>query len=181
MSAANLKLAKKYARALFELYTPMDLDAAGAGLSELAATVGASHELLRILRHPLVDFERRAAVLREICARLRPGDRILANFAEQLLKNNHLPLLPLTALSFKSILDRYRQLLTLQVVSAFDLGEHERDAFTERIRALAGPLVEIHWYVNPEIIGGLVVRAGDRVLDASLHGCLERLRAGLAA
>ena len=66
------------------------------------------------------------------------------------------------------------------VTSAAPLEEAERAALAERLAALTGQRVEIEERVDPALLGGLQVRIGDRLIDGSVRGRLERLRATLS-
>jgi F-type H+-transporting ATPase subunit delta len=67
------------------------------------------------------------------------------------------------------------------VTSAQPLEPAELAAIAERVAALSGARVEVHSTVDPALIGGLTVRVGDRLIDASVRGRLSRLRESLVA
>jgi F-type H+-transporting ATPase subunit delta len=179
MARTSRKIAKKYAQSLFWLCAPESLDAVRAGLLDLAAALREFPELRYTLRNPAIEIRTRIEVLREVSRRIRPDDPIFANFASLLLQNGRLDILPQVAEVFAKMTQAYKKLLSLQITSAFDLREEERNALTHEIGRRLGPQVAISWYVNPNILGGMIVRAGDRVLDGSVKGSLERMRSQL--
>jgi F-type H+-transporting ATPase subunit delta len=67
------------------------------------------------------------------------------------------------------------------VTSAAPLSDAERDAVRERLAAMTGDTVEIETRVDPSLLGGILVRMGDRLIDGSVRGRLERLRTRLTS
>ena len=176
MARTSRKTAKKYAAALFGLCLPEKLDSVAAALAELAETFTLNPLLTLALRTPSLELGAREGALREICARVNPGDEVFANFAALLLHNNRIAMLSQVTLAFNQIVSAYRKQLSLDVATAGELPQEERDAFTARLRDELGPLVSVNWYVNADLLGGMIVRSGDRVLDGSVRGSLERMR-----
>ena len=82
---------------------------------------------------------------------------------------------------FNELLRRERGIVLAEVRSALPLDDAERQAISERLAALTGDTVEISEMVDPLLIGGIAVRIGDRLYDASVRSRLERLRARLTA
>jgi len=176
MARTNRKAAKKYAAALFKLYPPEELEPVSEALAELAQTF-AEHSALRVvLRTPSLDLKSREAALREICSRIHPEDVLFSNFAVVLLRNNRLTALPQVSQAFDNMLAEYRRILRLDVATAADLPPEERDAFVARMQNEFGPMLSVNWLVNEEILGGLIIKVGDRVLDSSVRGSLEQMR-----
>jgi len=77
--------------------------------------------------------------------------------------------------------DREHGVVVANIASAEPLEPADLAAIAERVGAGAGARVEVHATVDPELIGGLTVRVGDRLIDASVRGRLERLRDSLIA
>ncbi len=78
-------------------------------------------------------------------------------------------------------MDREHGVVVANVTSAEPLEPADLAAIAERVGAGAGARVEVRATVDPELIGGLTVRVGDRLIDASVRGRLERLRDSLVA
>jgi ATP synthase F1 delta subunit len=81
---------------------------------------------------------------------------------------------------YEQLWDREEQILPVQVTSAIDLEEGVVDSIGERIREQTGRKVEISSRVDPEIIGGVVLRVGNSILDASIRNRLNQLRQQVA-
>ena len=179
MARTNRKAAKKYAAALFKLYPSEKLELVSEALAELSRTFAMNPALKVVLRTPSLELKAREAALREICLRIHPDDVLFANFAVVLLRNNRLAALPQVSQVFSRMLEEYRRILRLDVATAADLPIDERDAFVARMQSEFGPMLSVNWLVNEEILGGLIIKAGDRVLDSSVRGSLEQMRSYL--
>jgi len=170
---AETTLARPYARAAFDL-----ADRAGAvetwseNLSSAAAAV-ATEAFQRVIGHPKVEPER----LLELFAPVLGGapDGPFENFLKVLMHYRRLPLLPEIATQFETLRRAQEQKLKVNVVSAVALDQAQRDRLAERLRAKFGTDIEMETDVDKDLIGGLVVRAGDKVIDASVRGRLEQL------
>ncbi len=93
-----------------------------------------------------------------------------------LLRRGRIHQLPTVAAEFRR-LDNARQGITLATAtSAAPLSPDEIRAITARLEQLSGGRVELDVQVDPSLLGGLIVRVGDRLIDGSVRGRLERLR-----
>ena len=82
---------------------------------------------------------------------------------------------------FRELVRRQRGIALAEVRTALPLSDDERTAIAERLRALTGDRIEMNEMVDESLIGGIVVRIGDQLYDASVRSRLERLRARLTA
>jgi F-type H+-transporting ATPase subunit delta len=80
---------------------------------------------------------------------------------------------------FTELLRTHRGIALAEVHSALPLGDEQRAAIVARLQDLTEAEIEIHETVDPDLIGGIAVRIGDQLYDASIRGRLERLRARL--
>ena len=91
------------------------------------------------------------------------------------------PEVELVAVHFDRLLDRSRGIVAATVTSAAPLSPDEARAVGARVQAMTGKQVRLSATVDPDLIGGLIVRVGDQWIDASVRGRLERLRDQLVA
>jgi F-type H+-transporting ATPase subunit delta len=117
------------------------------------------------------DFLQRAA------GELQP---LAVNLVRLLNQKNRLELLPQIAERFQELLDEQRGIAHVQVLTAVEMSGDERDALARRLSILTGKQVDIQTFVEPEILGGLVVRIGDRLIDGSSKSKLLTLKRQLA-
>jgi len=176
--AAN-KLARRYAKAIAELYT--DPKQLGKILSELKswASMMQNHpDLKLVFSVPSITMEQRQAVLKDLCdkagykketfqilATLAPDDRIL--FTAEISEKLHLSILEKTGGTMMS------------VVSAADLTANEKEKIESKFSKLFNTRVEPSYETNAHLLGGFVVQAKGHTFDSSLKGQLERLSESL--
>ena len=171
--------ARRYAEAAFELgRSDESLDAWSEDLARLSDAL-ASLQVETVVRHPAIAFERKQELLRRVV-----GDGVspqALNLVLLMIRRGRPKQVPAMVERFNELLRRERGVVRAEVRSALPLEEPEREAISERLRALTGDAVEINELVDPSLIGGIAVRIGDRLYDASVRSRLERLRARLTA
>lgn len=173
------KIGKRYARALFESYFPSELEAVRDALGVFVTLWEENATLSQVMANPAYSIEGRKSSLRDIAEKLRPGDKKFANLFDTLIENNRIKNCKEIHLSFVKLIEELKKLLSLEIVSAFDLGSDEKESITSRIAKEHGSLATVSWQVDKDIIGGLLIRAGDTVLDNSIKGALRRAQGAL--
>jgi F-type H+-transporting ATPase subunit delta len=177
--ARRTTASRRYAEAAFELALRDDtVDAWERDLATAAQLVG-DERVARIVDNPSRPFAERRKVLDDLLnRRIKPeARRLVALLAER----GRLDLLPEIALEYGELLKRHRGIVTAIVTSAVPLTADESRALEERLRDMTGATIELEPRIDPALIGGLTVRIGDRLLDGSVRGRLERLREQLIA
>ncbi|HTC86572.1 MAG TPA: F0F1 ATP synthase subunit delta [Candidatus Acidoferrum sp.] len=171
--------ARRYAEAAFQLAGRDDtFDAWAADLS-LAADLIGDERVAHVVNNPSVALsERQAALGRLLGKRVTP---LTLNLVRLLDQRGRLRLLPAIAADYTALLDAKRGIVAATVTSATPLGTDETDAVRARVEAITGSTVKLQTAVDPALIGGLTVQIGDRMIDASVRGRLERLRDQLVA
>ena len=177
--AGSTTAARRYAEAALEIARrDGTLD---AWLVELRLAVGllGVKEAATVVDNPAIAWEQRRAIITGLL-----GSRVgtpTRNLVLLLAKRGRLATLPRVADEFKRLVDREHGVVVANVTSAQPLEPADLEAIAERVRAIAGARVEVQAAVDPELIGGLTVRVGDRLIDASVRGRLARLRGSLVA
>lgn len=171
--------ARRYADAAFEVgLRDGTVDAWRAEL-EAAARVLGEERVMRGLTNPAIPLATREAVVGDaIGSRV---SRSVLNLVHLLLRRGRIELLPRIAAEFKRLDDDRLGITPATAISAAPLGPDEIRALTSRLEQLTGGRVELDSQVDPSVIGGLVVRVGDRLIDGSVRGRLERLRSRLVS
>ena len=166
--------ARRYAEAVFDLAERDGAHDAWLGGLELAATVVGDPRVARQVDNPARPFaERRETLDRLLAARVSPA---VLNLVRLLASRGRLDRLGAVAVEYKRLLDRDRGIVAAFVTSALPLDAAETAALRARVEAMTGATVDLRTSVDPAMIGGLTVRVGDTLLDASVRGRLERLR-----
>ena len=165
--------AKRYAQAVFAIARDagtfdqwlLDLDA----LAALIANPGAADFLAR----GKVSAADKEAFLTSTLAGLSP---LAMNLARLLVRKDRTTLAPFIAQTFRAMADAERGIASAEVRTAVPLGDAEREAVAQRLSRLTGRRVAIEVRVDPALLGGMVARIGDTVIDGSVRGKLVALR-----
>jgi F-type H+-transporting ATPase subunit delta len=176
--AATSTVARRYAEAVFELGEESNsLDQWREDLDVLAVVAG-DGGVLAVLENVRTPMEERLALLERALAGMSPLAR---NLGAMLVSRGRFGLLPQIARIFEEMLDARNNVVRAEVTSAVPIAEDERRAVVERVRALTGARdVRLETRVDPNIIGGLILRVGDRLIDGSVRARLVQLRRRLA-
>jgi F-type H+-transporting ATPase subunit delta len=178
MARARTGNARRYAEAAFEI-------AARDGSVELwlaqldrAAAAVADPGVMRRLENPRVPLaERHSALISVLGADLQAQ---VANLIGLLMRRRRLDALPTIAREFRRLYNRHAGIVEATATSAAQLDQAEVDALRARLEQISGARVELALDVDPALLGGVQVRLGDRLIDGSVRGRLERLRIRLA-
>jgi F-type H+-transporting ATPase subunit delta len=103
------------------------------------------------------------------------------SFLRVLADNGRLDLLPEIAAQYEVLRAEVENTVDVTITSAIELTGEQREKFSASLKKRLGRNVRLHCEVDPRLIGGAVVRAGDFVIDGSLQGKLERLGSGVSA
>ncbi|HEV8516167.1 MAG TPA: F0F1 ATP synthase subunit delta [Candidatus Limnocylindrales bacterium] len=170
---------RRYAEAAFDLAVRDDTVDEWLDQLDRAATIGRDEDVARILENPALPLRRREEVLERALGKnaLPP----LRNLCALLLRRGRIDLLPQVARAFRQLQQRREGITEALITSALPLDDDEVRQITERLERRTGGRVEAEVEVDPSLLGGLQVRLGDRLIDGSVRGRLERLRARLVA
>lgn len=177
-------VARRYARALFKLGEERgDVAAVLAELGELVACVQGSASLGRVLFTPIHPREQRLGVVRDLAGRLGLCDEVRA-FAMILVEENRTGRLPQIRDALEELVDRAAGRVKAEVTSARALDPEEVGALRAALSRRTSAEVTLELDVDPDLIGGVVARVGDLLLDGSVRTQLTslggRLRRGSA-
>lgn len=166
--------ARRYAEAAFELARRDGaIDAWFDGLTTAAALLRDARVLARIDNPALPLTDRRAILDRLLGDRVPVGVR---NLSRLLVERGRIDRIVVVAAEYGRLRNRERGIVEAIVTSAVPLGPAETAAVKGRVEAMTGRSVDLETRVDGGLIGGLTVRVGDTLLDASVRGRLERLR-----
>jgi F-type H+-transporting ATPase subunit delta len=166
--------ARRYAEAAFQVAVRDGTLAEWRSELDAAATVATDERVVKVLANPAIPVERRAAVLAELL-----GDRAsrpVQNLIQLLLRRGRIEALPRVAAEFRRLDDERQGITKATATTAAPLTPDEVRTLTERLELSTGRRVVLDVEIDPSLLGGLVVRVGDRMIDGSVRGRLERLR-----
>jgi F-type H+-transporting ATPase subunit delta len=174
MAKPGATAARRYAEALFELATRDNaLDAYGEGL-ELAAGVLGDEQALPFLRNPARPLRERTDLVDRMLAERVPVP--VLKLVGLLVQRGRIDRIAAVAAEYRRNLNRERGVVDALATTAMPLTSDETEALRRRITAMTGRTVELRVEVDDSLIGGLTVRVGDTLYDASVRSRLERLR-----
>lgn len=165
--------ARRYAEAAFQL---AERDGViEPWLRHLQAVAGAlgDEQVVRALENPAIPLKQREAA---ISAAAKGAPVQVRNLLLLLLRRDRLGLVPRVAAEYKRLYDQREGITPAIVTSALPLDKAEVKEIRDRLQQLTGGTVELDFRVDPSLLGGVVVRLGDQLLDGSVRGRLERLR-----
>jgi ATP synthase F1 delta subunit len=172
------EIAAVYARSLFEAAQENGrLDEVREQLGQVADALEGDRDLQIFFFSPYLSSDEKKEGLRRA---VTGADPLMENFLELLIENHRMPALLRIRREYERLWEKENQLLPVQITSAVALDEQVVRQIGDRIGEQTGRKVELSSQVDPDVLGGLVVRVGNTVLDASIRHRLEQLRKQVA-
>ena len=172
------ELASVYARSLFQAAQDRDdLDTVREQLGQFADAVAEDRDLQFFFFSPSLSSDEKKQGLHNAVTGAEP---LVQNFLELLIENHRMPAVFRIRREYDRLWDEENKLLPVVVTSAVELDEEVVRSIGDRIGQQTGRKVELSSTVDPDVLGGLVVRVGNTVLDASIRHRLEQLRKQVA-
>jgi F-type H+-transporting ATPase subunit delta len=172
------EIAEVYSRALFEVVVERGvLDTVRQQLDQFADALEDNRELAVFFFSPYFSTEEKKAALHRA---VLDADPAFMNFLEALLERSRMPAVFRIRTRFDEMWEEEHKLLPVEVTSAIELDEETVRSIGDRVRRQTGRTVELSSHVDPEILGGVVLRVGNFILDASIRNRLEQLRKQVA-
>ena len=172
------EIAQVWARALFEVAEESDLlDVVRDQLAQFVAALDGSRDLAFFFFSPYFSTEEKKSGLERA---VTGGEPILMNFLEALIERHRMPVIFRVKARYDELGDDERDLLPGEVTSAIELDKSTVSSIGERIGEQTKRTVELSSKVDPDILGGIVLRVGNVILDASIRNRLEQLRKQVA-
>ena len=168
-------LAGRYASALFDLaLSERQIDAVSRSLDTLAQALLDSKEFAELVASPLVSRDQAGLALGALGPALGL-DPLTTNFLGVLARNGRKSQLRPVIRAFKRLAADHRGETSAEVTTAHPLNDDQLAALRKQLRARAGREVAIEAAVDPAILGGIVVKLGSQMIDASIRTKLNRL------
>ena len=170
-------LAKRYAKAIFSLGKEQDkVDTYAESLAAIAELFeNAELEVADALTNPLYPLEARQKVMAKI-AEAVDADTVLTSFLNLLIEKNRVDVLPEIARQVQVMVDREENISHGSVTSAIKLDKGLLEKIQATLEKITGNKVILETQVDPSIIGGIVAKVGDLVLDGSIKTQLNGLK-----
>ena len=173
-------IARNYAEALLSLAQKAnDPHGWGKMLSDIAHAVGADVTLRRFLESPKVSADQKSEILAKALQDRVP--RILVRYLQTLIKNRRQMMIPVIATEYFALLDVVENRVHADVTLAREPSKADQTMITERLGTALKKEVVAHVRIDPAILGGVIVKIGDTVMDGSVRKRLTTLRTRLVA
>lgn len=171
-------VARTYARALFGAAKEQGkLDEIREELDSFVTAIRDVPELRALIRNPELDPPAKADALEAV---LKDADEILRNFARLVAEKGRATMLEEIAREYDALVAAEERILNVELTTAYELSDNEASSIVKQIEQASGRRVEAERTVDPELIGGVVLKVGTLEVDSSVRGRLERLRRELA-
>lgn len=168
----SLSVARRYARALYQLSeTKNETSDVQQGLSNLSHALADTPQLVRYLANPIVKPEEKQKLIEKITS-----NKLILRFVYLLAKRRRMDLLPSIHDAFRSLCDEATGLHRILVRTPNALSDHQKKTVeTDLAKRLGGHVVG-QFEVAKELLGGIWIQMGDKVLDATVRGRMDDLR-----
>jgi F-type H+-transporting ATPase subunit delta len=171
-------VARTYARALFEAAKDEGrIDQVRDELATFVDAVDEVPELRSLIRNPELDPLTKATALDAV---LEGADELIRNFVRVVTEKGRAGQLDEIAREYEGLVAAEEKILSVELTTAYELSDDEADSIVRQIEEASGRRVEAARTVDPDLIGGLVLKAGSLEVDSSVRGRLDRLRRDLA-
>lgn len=178
-SSATQVIVEPYAEALMSLAKEQELvETFGDNVQVILETLKSSEELKQFLNVPLVKDNSKKDVVRQVFeAQVHP---VMLHFLQLLVDRRRIFFLEAICLQFQAVLRQMKQVALAEVISAVELNESQEETLRRKVQEITSAhSVELAIKVNPDLIGGVIIKVGSQVIDASIKGQLRRITSRL--
>ena len=172
------QVARVYAQALFDAASQAKVvEPVRRELGDFVAALAASAPLRKVLADPQVETSAKTRVLAEVT---RGGQPLLTNTLQLMLERGRFAAVPELRTAYDALAIVEEGVVEVEVVSAAELPPETEKKIAARVQEATGRRVELARRVDPSILGGLVLRIGDVIVDGSVQARIRQLRRRLA-
>jgi F-type H+-transporting ATPase subunit delta len=172
------EIASVYARSLFEVAQEQGkLDDVRAQLGEFADALDSNQEMQVFFFSPYFSTPEKVEGLDNVVSDAEP---ILLNFLKLLIEKSRMPAVFRVRRTLDELWQRENKLLPVEITSAIELDQQTVKHIGDRIGEETGQRIELSEHVDPDILGGLIVRVGNSIIDSSIRARLDSLRRQVA-
>lgn len=177
-SLLSAEVVEPYAEALMAVAQEQNLvEKFGEDVASLLSLLEASPELNAFISSPVVIGTDKKAILRRIGQEIDP---IIVNFLMILVDRRRIIFLEGICQHFRTLIRKLNQTVLAEVISAIELNDGQKQAVVDQVKTLTQARdVELVTKIDQDLIGGVIIKVGSQVIDASLRGQLRRLSISL--
>ncbi len=177
-SLSSAEIFEPYAEALMAVAQEQNLtEKFGEDMASLLNLLQTSPELNTFITSPIVKGEDKKAVLKQISQGIDP---FITSFLMILVDRRRIVVLEGICQHFRTLIRKLNQIVLAEVTSAVELTDGQKQAVVDQVKSITQAQdVELVTKIDPELIGGVIIKVGSQVIDASLRGQLRRLSISL--
>lgn len=176
----NLQLAKKYAAAMFELAQEENkLKLYGEQLEEIRQLFKSQPLLKAYMGNPQVQSAEKKELLNKVFG--DDVDEIVRNFMLLLVDKHRITLIEEIVGKYQALSNEAQNIIIAHVTTAATMSEQQKNALTAKLEAITDKHIKLKTYVDKSIIGGIVVKMGDKLIDGSVTTKIKSLEKQLMA
>ncbi|MCO4838179.1 MAG: F0F1 ATP synthase subunit delta [Oceanospirillaceae bacterium] len=179
--AETITVARPYTKAAFETALAQGDLGSWSEFLNMAAAVVADPSLAQVLDNPALTATKKAQLVTDVVNGNHPVSQQAQNFLNLLAENKRLSLLPEVSNLYETLKANQEQSIDVSIVSAFDLGNEQQDKLTQALSAMLSREINITSTTDASLLGGVIVSAGDLVIDGSVKGKLSKLAEAMNA
>lgn len=172
------EISEPYAQALMSLAQQNDLaDRFGETFRALESLLAESQEFKDFVLNPVIKNEDKKNILKQVMGDANP---YLINFIMLLVDKRRIIFLEPIVEQYLNLLRKLNQTVLAEVISATELNDEQKGRIVEKVKGLVEARdVELKASIDPDLIGGVIIKVGSKVIDASLRGQLRRISISL--
>ncbi len=169
---------KRYSQSLFEAAVDQDkLDLAFEELAELKRIIEDNQAFFKVLEYPFITLNEKIKIINEVFS--KSFDVIICDFLKVLIEKDRVYILNEILSDFEELYYDFKRILKVQVTTAFELEEDYRVRLIDKLKEVFKQDVVVEVSIDPSIVGGLYIRAKDKVIDATIKGKLDKMKDNL--
>lgn len=172
---SDTKTANRYAEALMQqAIADKHLSAVAESMALISNTCSTSKDLRNALNNPIINGVQKQNALLTIFTQCHP---LVIDFIKLVCRKNRENILPEISEAFLELFRKHQGIEKVSVQSASPLSERDKSSIQEYVQNVTGAKsVELHTIIDPSVIGGLVIKFGDKLLDSSISAKLRKLK-----
>ncbi len=171
-------VSRRYAKALFAVGAAQG-EAEQVKYGEQLVAIGTSiedaPEAMAFFKNPAFSVEEKKAVMTELIAKVS-AEQMVTNFCYLVADNGRVEMIPAVASDYKAMMDAVSGVIAGELTTVSELSTDRKSAIQANLEKQAGKKLELSFATDEEILGGIVLKVGDKVMDASLKAQLQILK-----
>ena len=169
------EIAEPYAQALMSIAQQNDLTQQfGESCRDLENLMEESDEFAQFVANPVIDSEDKKAVLRQVMG--DNANSYFVNFLMLLVDKRRIVFLKEIVAQFSDLIRKLNNVVLAEVTSATELNDEQKQALVDRVKGMTEASdVELKITIDPQLIGGVIIKVGSKIIDASIKGQLRRI------